>query len=454
MDTCSTTPLGVSDRTTSPPTRRAIKIGFISCSDPADPDEISGMPHACFTALAATGLDVVPVIATETAMAAGARPSSKRIRVTRDRLSLRISSLRLGLGLRSWLLPLIETLGRWRDYERTLKRAESGSLAIASQIARERPDVLVGVFISAPLAQMSLDIPLIYASDATAMLINTTYPKFIARSRGYKLACDRIERGTLAKVTCGLFASPVALESAVRDYGLPPERARLLPLGAHVRPDPDERIDPDAPTRQNLRILVVASDPRRKRLDFCIDIMEIIKSRGWAVEMIHIGTPTRRARRSRLVRCLGQLKLSSGDHRARHKEALRQSHLCLLPSAGEMFGIAPCEAAHFGRPSVVSDAGGLPFVVHHGRTGLVLPLKADAADYAAAIESISSDQEAYLRMARQALARARTVFTWEAWARGVLESIREVTRVTGEEVEAAGIAPAASPMDVSPARSK
>jgi glycosyltransferase involved in cell wall biosynthesis len=428
MDICSTTQLSASDRTTSSPRRRAIKVGFISCSDPADPDSISGMPHACFTALAATGLEVVPLIATETAIAADARLTSKRFRLTRGRLSFRIPSLRLGLGLRSRLLSLIDTLGRWRDYARTLKWAESLSLAMVSQIARERPDVLVGVCISAPLSQMSLDIPVIYASDATAALINTTYPYYIRRSRGYKLACERIERGALAKVTCGFFASPLALESAVRDYGFPPERARLLPMGANVHPDPDERIDPDAPTRQNLRIVVVASDPRRKRLDFCIDIIEIIKSRGWAVEMIHIGRPTRRARRSRLVHCLGELKLSNGDHRARHKEALRQSHLCLLPSVGEMFGIAPCEAAHFGRPSVVSDAGGLPFVVHHGRTGLVLPLNAAAADYASAIESISSDPEAYLRMGRQALERARTVFTWEAWTRSVLESIREVTR--------------------------
>jgi glycosyltransferase involved in cell wall biosynthesis len=425
-DAYRTAASSVSDQTIAPPSRRAVKVGFISCSDPADPDATSGMPHACFTALAATGLEVVPVIAAETAITAGARSSSQRI-LTLGRLSLRISSIRLGLGLRSRLLSLIESLGRWRDYERILKEAESASLAIVSQIARERFDVLVGVFISSPLSQMSLDIPVIYASDATAALINATYPDFMRRSKGYKLACDRIERSALAKVTIGLFASDVARESAVRAYGFPPERARVLPLGANVRPDPDELIDPDAPTRQNLRIVVVASDPRRKRLDFCIDIMEILKSRGWSVEMIHIGRPTRRARRSRLVRCLGELKLSIGNHRARHKEALRHSHLGLLPSVGEMFGIAPCEAAHFGRPSVVSDAGGLPFVVQHGRTGLVLPLKATAADYASAIECICSDQEAYLRMARQALERARTVFTWEAWTRGVLEAIREAT---------------------------
>ena len=294
-----------------------------------------------------------------------------------------------------------------------------------SQIAREGPDVLVGVCISSPLAHISLDIPVFYASDATARLVNTTYPLWARRSKAYKLACDQLERQALAIVTRGFFSSPATLESAVGDYGFPPERAHLLPFGAHVRPDPDERVDPDPPNRKNLRIVVVAADARCKRLDFCIDIVEVIKSRGWAVELIQIGAPTRRALRSKLVRSLGVLRLSNADHRARHKEALRQSHFCLLPSVGEMFGIAPCEAAHFGRPSVVSAAGGLPFVVQHGRTGLVMPLSASAADYASAIESISSDEQAYLQMGRQALERARTLFTWDNWAQGVLEAIRE-----------------------------
>ena len=415
------------DKNRSRSSARAIRVGFVSCGDPADPDLISGMPHACCTALAATGLDVVPLIATKS-VGKGVAPSlSSATRPLRGSLSFPRPSLQLGLGLRSRVRGFMETMGGWREYERTLECALSQSRSITRQIVRERIDVLVGVCVSTSLSDLVTDIPILYASDATARLINTTYPTFARRSRGYKLACDRIERAALSRLKCGFYASPFALESAMRDYGVPPERARLLPLGANIRPHPDERIDPDPPTRENLRILVVASDPRRKRLDLCVEIIEKLRARGWTVEMIHIGRPTRRALRSPLVRCLGPLKLSNANDRVRHRDALRQSHFCLLPSTGEMFGIAPCESAHFGRPSVVSDAGGLPFVVEHGRTGLVIPLKATAEEYALAIERISSDEQTYLRMGRRALERARTEFTWEAWARGVLEAIREVT---------------------------
>ena len=401
MESRSGTPQSVSAQPAPPPSRETIKVGFVSISDPNNPDAVSGMPHACFTALAATGLDVVPIFVSNNAVGGRAGSSCNTIRATRGWLMLLRRIPRPRLGLRSRLEALIETFGSWSDYQRTLKQAAFLSRQAMSQIAREAPDVLLGVCISTALSHINLDIPVVYASDATARLVNTTYPVPARRSKAFKLACDHIERQALARVTRGFFSSPATLESAVGDYGFPLQRARRLPFGAHVRPDPDERVDPDPPSRKNLRIVVVAADSRRKRLDFCIDIVEVIKSRGWAVELIPIGAPTRRALRSKLVRSLGVLRLCNADHRARHKEAYRQSHCCLLPSVGEMFGIAPCEAAHFGRPSVVSDIGGLPFVVQHGRTGLVMPPTASAADYASAFEFLSSDEEAYLQMGRQ-----------------------------------------------------
>src|SRR5690606_19063563 len=102
----------------------------------------------------------------------------------------------------------------------------------------------------------------------------------------------------------------------------------------------------------------------------------------------YIGPPTKRAERSACTVCLGRLSLSEADDRRRHRQVLADSHIQLLPSLGEAFGIAPCESAHYARPSIVSDVGGLPTVVLHGQTGFVLPLNAGAAEYVRSIESL------------------------------------------------------------------
>ena len=105
---------------------------------------------------------------------------------------------------------------------------------------------------------------------------------------------------------------------------------------------------------------------------------------------------------------------------------MTNSHWMILPSKAEAFGIAPGEAAHFGRPSIVSAAGGLPTVVHHGVTGIVMPLDADAESYATALIAASENPEAYQHIAKAALDRATNCLNWDTWGRRVGQLITEL----------------------------
>jgi glycosyltransferase involved in cell wall biosynthesis len=209
-------------------------------------------------------------------------------------------------------------------------------------------------------------------------------------------------------------------------------------MGAHVVPEQSDRpLRPDPPSPNEVELVCVAADPVRKRLDFCIDVAEELASRGLRVRLNQVGPPTTRARRSSVVHRAGVLRLSDPEDRRRHAELLRRSHLLLLPSAGEMFGIAPCEAAHFGRPSLVSDAGGLPTAVLHEQTGIVLPLAAPATRYADEIEKLCRDPARYRRLSEAALLRARTELNWDAWGRRVGSIVEEVMRHKGGAAQAA-----------------
>jgi starch synthase len=66
-------------------------------------------------------------------------------------------------------------------------------------------------------------------------------------------------------------------------------------------------------------------------------------------------------------------------------------------------------------PVVASDAGGLPEVVQHGVTGLVVP-RGDSAALAEAIGSLLGDPERSARMGRAGRERALRLFDWDRTA--------------------------------------
>jgi glycosyltransferase involved in cell wall biosynthesis len=82
----------------------------------------------------------------------------------------------------------------------------------------------------------------------------------------------------------------------------------------------------------------------------------------------------------------------------------------------ETMGRAACEASACGVPVVATNSGGLPDVVQHESTGLLVP-ENDPPALAHAIDRLLRDPSLRDRMGRQAVVRAREEFDWEIVAR-------------------------------------
>lgn len=63
----------------------------------------------------------------------------------------------------------------------------------------------------------------------------------------------------------------------------------------------------------------------------------------------------------------------------------RAADVCLVPSRSESFGLVALEAAACGTPVIATAVGGLPTLVEHGRTGLLVPDR-DPAHWTAALD--------------------------------------------------------------------
>ncbi len=308
-------------------------------------------------------------------------------------------------------------------YQSTRAQASRHSLDVLQQVRTRNLDVLFGCCISTVLCELSVDVPIVYFSDTTARLAFDTYPHLRERPPGFRKACDEIEREALKRSEIAVFATELARESAVRDYGALPERVFTVPLGANIV---SEENDPDpttngSPSREAIRLVITAADPVRKRLDLAIDVVDALRRHGWAAGLEVIGLPTSRAVAHPHVQCHGRLSMATASGRRRNREALQRSHLMILPSLGEAFGIAPCEAALLGKPSIVSAAGGLPEVVLNDVTGIVMSMDSTAEDYAQAIIGLVERPDRYHAMATAAAARARANFTWDRWGERLVQ---------------------------------
>jgi glycosyltransferase involved in cell wall biosynthesis len=93
---------------------------------------------------------------------------------------------------------------------------------------------------------------------------------------------------------------------------------------------------------------------------------------------------------------------------------LASAALVVVPSQSEPFGLVALEAAQAGRPVVASDVDGLPEVVEHGRTGLLVP-PGDATALAGAIASLFDDPGRASAMGKAGRQRAESHFAWDRY---------------------------------------
>jgi glycosyltransferase involved in cell wall biosynthesis len=91
------------------------------------------------------------------------------------------------------------------------------------------------------------------------------------------------------------------------------------------------------------------------------------------------------------------------------------SDVCVTPSHYEPFGLVAIEAMACGIPVVASDVGGFQFTVIPEETGLLVPVKNDAA-FAAAIDRVLTEPGLGDRLGRAARTRVEQYFSWDGVA--------------------------------------
>jgi len=235
--------------------------------------------------------------------------------------------------------------------------------------------------------------------------IQTTQPNPAWHWRLQRRAARRAERIAVP-------SSAVAHAARERSQ-IPAEKLVVIPNAVDAE---QFRIDRDPPPGPFAVGFIGRLDPI-KRLPDLLTAIKLLDGRA----RLHVfGEGEDRSRVEADVRRLGLESLVTLHGAiAQPQDALRQLELLVLPSSAEGFGLVLIEAMAAGVPVVATDIPAARDIVHHGETGLLVPV-GSPEELAAAIRRVMSDYSLRHRMAHRAQEDVRKRFAWD----GVMRQYR------------------------------
>lgn len=196
------------------------------------------------------------------------------------------------------------------------------------------------------------------------------------------------------------------------DYGVPPDRVRVVGAGANVFPESAPRRD-DGKT-----LLFLGKDFARKGGPILLDAFERLRRVIPKARLLVAGPPMPPPLPERVF-FLGEAAL---DEVA---PLLSQTTALVLPTLREPFGLAFLDAMACAVPCVATRVEAVPEIVEDGVTGLLVP-PGDPAALAAALESLLADPARAREMGRRGRERVAERFLWRHAAARLDEALADV----------------------------
>jgi len=213
-----------------------------------------------------------------------------------------------------------------------------------------------------------------------------------------------------------------------RDFGVDPDRIKVIPLGVD-----DVFVPPTAP-RVPGRILAMASaDAPMKGIATLLEAFAKLRTER-DVELVLVSRPRSGGHTERLIERLAigdSVRFVHGISDAELVEVMGSAEVACVPSLYEGFSLPTAELMACETPLVVSRAGAIPEVVgpDGGCADLVTP--GDVGELELALAALLDDPERRARMGRAGRERVSELFGWRAVAAATAAAYEEVIAAAG-----------------------
>jgi glycosyltransferase involved in cell wall biosynthesis len=195
-----------------------------------------------------------------------------------------------------------------------------------------------------------------------------------------------------------------------RDFAVPGDKVRIIPLGVDTRlfhPRPEQ------PRVKGRIVTVTSADSPLKGLSTLLRAVAKLATERDA-RLVVVGSPSGATREQVALLALGdRVTFANGLPDDEYAQLLASAEVAVIPSLYEGFSLPAVEHLASGTPLVASRAGALPEVVGDAA---VLVEPGDPEELAAALRELLDDSARRAELAARGLARVRERFAWPAVA--------------------------------------
>lgn len=375
-----------------------MKVLLVHQDDPSNPLTWSGIPNAVGNALAADGIDVVYLGSLKRKFTTG-------------------YSIRKKLWEKSRLGYLDDV---WN-----ITNLKNFSLQVDAEVELKKPNLIFSLGV-VPIAFTTTKIPIIAWTDVTFKLLAREYLKNPCPET--VLSGNWVERNAMKRVQAIIYSSRWAAQSAIRDYGFPPDKAHAWALGSNFPPknicgEVGSLIQSRSEClHRSCELLFVSVDYQRKGGAVVIQLLETLVSSGVraTLHVIGRGLPEHLAANP-MIRNHGFLNKAQVDDARKMAEIFTSAHFLILPSRADCTPVVIAEAASWGIPVIASNVGGITEMIQDGISGFIVsPCEDDIAfevgRYVEIIGMMISNRSLYVAIAQAALETSDTELSWKVFA--------------------------------------
>jgi glycosyltransferase involved in cell wall biosynthesis len=389
-----------------------MRIAYVTAYDPNNRSNWSGLGHAIMNSLKAQGIDVTCLGPLANNFC---RIGNAKARIYRHLLH------------RSYGFERSTILGR--DYAWQVRR----------HLRKSAYDIVFSPS-TIPISRLGCREPVVIWVDATWASYLPLYEQQPPWCQETVQAGHTTERLAYDRCYLIIFSSQWAADSAINDYGVDPQKVRVIPFGANFEVEIDRArvlhsISERAAGRCNL--ISIGTEWHRKGMGRSIELAAMLNSGDLPTELIIVGcTPPPGTQIPSFVKVIGFIDKRSVEEERRLSSLLLQAHFHVLLSRGDCSPVVFSEATAHGVPNITFDVGGAASIVINNKGGFCFSPQQSISEIAAYIKSHVLDREGYMLLARNARREYEDRLNWSVSGAAVKRELEAIMRQVNDRRDA------------------
>jgi glycosyltransferase involved in cell wall biosynthesis len=300
---------------------------------------------------------------------------------------------------------------------------------IEKQISEIKPDLIFSPG-TVPIAYLESDRAIAFWTDATFASLVDFYPLFSNLCQESFVNGQAMEQSILDKCKLAIYSSEWAAKSAIENYNIDPDKVKVVSFGANLESNRNlediKNLIKNRPTNK-CKLLFLAVDWFRKGGDVALEVTKQLNKHGLNTELNIVGCkPIVKETLPDFINYLGFISKNTKEGREKLERIIGESHLLILPSIAECYGLVFCEANSLGVPCLSRKVGGIPSVITDEVNGKLFDRNAEITEYCQYIEHLFTNYSEYEQLAISSFAEYESRLNWDIAGQTVKKLLTEI----------------------------